>query len=115
MPEQITEYPEVTLSVLKGAGAGCGEGVPRKILTQCPGERFCSLPTGEICVYGIDEIPRMNQITTQEPARVVCPPRSEALPGTGSSAAADALVLGAVFAAGPVVGGWRGLRGRRRQ
>lgn len=49
MPEQITKYPDVTLKVLKGAGAVCGEGAPQKILTQCPAERFCSLPTGEIC------------------------------------------------------------------
>lgn len=26
MPEQISKYPEVTLKVLKGAGARCSEG-----------------------------------------------------------------------------------------
>ncbi len=63
MPEQISKYPDVTLEVLKGAGAVCGEGAPQKILTQCPSERFCSLTTGEICVYGIKQIPQMTQIT----------------------------------------------------
>lgn len=53
MPEQISKYPEVTLEVLKGAGARCGEGVEQKILTRCPPERSCSLPTG----YGIEQIP----------------------------------------------------------
>jgi len=73
VPEQISKYPGVTLRVLKGAGARCGEGVEQRILTQCPAEQFCALPTGEICVYGIEQIPHMTQITTQELARVVCP------------------------------------------
>ena len=73
MPEQITKHPEVTMQVLKGAGARCGEGVQPKILTRCPREKFCSLPTGEICVYGIADIPKMTQITTDELAAVVCP------------------------------------------
>lgn len=73
MPEQISKYPEVTLDVLKGAGARCGEGVEQKILKQCPAERFCSLPTGEICVYGIADIPTMTQISGEELAKVVCP------------------------------------------
>jgi len=63
MPEQISKYPDVTLQVLKGAGAKCGEGAEQKILKQCPAERFCSLPTGEICVYGIDGIANMTQIS----------------------------------------------------
>ena len=73
MPEQITKYPDVTIDVLKGAGAVCGEGAPQKILTRCPSARFCSLSTGEICVYGISEIPKMTQITTQELFQVVSP------------------------------------------
>ena len=73
MPEQITRYPDVTLRVLKGAGAVCGEGAPRKILTQCPAARFCALPSAEICVYGIDEISNMTQISTREIAAVVAP------------------------------------------
>jgi hypothetical protein len=73
MPEQITKYPDVTLKVLKGAGAVCGEGAPQKILTRCPAERFCALPTGEICVYGINEIASMTQIDVHEIAAVVAP------------------------------------------
>ena len=73
MPEQITKYPDVTLRVLKGAGAVCGEGATQKILTQCPAARFCALPTGEICVYGINEIPQMTQINAREIAAVVAP------------------------------------------
>ena len=102
MPEQISKYPEVTLKVLKGAGAVCGEGAPQKILTQCPSERFCSLPTGEICVYGIKDIPQMTQITPQELAQVVGM-------GTWQGAAVTSLgieetLLAAVFFAGLVLG-----------
>ncbi|SAL53915.1 hypothetical protein AWB70_04541 [Caballeronia cordobensis] len=79
MPEQITKYPDVTLKVLEGAGAVCGKGAEQKILKQCPAARFCALPTGEICVYGIDEIPHMTQIKAQEIAAVVAP-RSDAMP-----------------------------------
>ncbi len=76
MPEQITKYPEVTLEVLKGAGARCGIGIEQRILKKCPRERFCALPTGEICVYGIKDIPQMTQISAPELARVVCPQQS---------------------------------------
>jgi len=108
MPEQISKYPDVTLEVLKSAGAVCGEGAPQKILTQCPAKRFCSLPTGEICVYGINEIPQMTQITLQELAQVVYP---KAQPRLGDSAAvwvAGGIILGAVFLAGLMLGKlWR--------
>jgi hypothetical protein len=83
MPEQITKYPEVTLKVLEGGGARCGEGVEQKILTRCPPEQFCSLESGEICVYGVSQIPQMTQITRQELAHVVCPRASSAGPGCG--------------------------------
>lgn len=66
MPEVISKHPDITIKVLQGAGARCGEGMPQRILTKCPPERFCSLPTGEICVYGLDEIPRMTQISPGE-------------------------------------------------
>ena len=70
MPEQISKYPDVTLQVLRESGAVCGQGAPQNILKQCPRDRFCSLRTGEICVYGINEIPKMTQITSQELAKV---------------------------------------------
>lgn len=73
MPEQISKYPDVTIEVLQGAGARCGDGVEQKILKQCPRERFCALPSGEICVYGVADIPQMTQITKAELAAVVCP------------------------------------------
>jgi hypothetical protein len=78
MPEQITKYPEVTLKVLKEAGAHCGEGVKQRILTKCPREQFCALPSGEICVYGIEQIPKMTQVKIEELARIVCPPGEQA-------------------------------------
>ncbi len=102
MPEQISKYPEVTLEVLKGAGAQCGEGVEQKILKQCPMERFCSLPAGEICVYGIADIPKMTQITADELANVVCPRPG----GLWPEATAMLLALG-------VAVGW--YRSRRRR
>lgn len=104
MPEQISKYPEVTLEVLKGAGARCGEGVEQRILTRCPSDRFCSLPTGEICVYGIQDIPQMTQITGQELARVVCPPGQQSAASSPALSAFDVSVLGATFAVGLLVG-----------
>lgn len=106
MPEQITKYPEVTLQVLKGAGAVCGEGAPQKILTQCPADRFCSLPTGEICVYGISEIPQMTQITLQELGEVVYPKGQQAAEISGAMWVTGGIVLAAVFVAGLVLGKW---------
>jgi hypothetical protein len=100
MPEQISKYPDVTLQVLRESGAVCGEGAPQKILKQCPRDRFCSLRTGEICVFGIDEIPKMTQISSQELAKVVCPQaRKAAVFSAGISVLEAALIL-AVFLSG---------------
>ena len=66
MPEVISKYPEITLKVLKEAGARCGPEFQPRILTKCPPERFCLFPSGEICVYGIDEISKMTQISQSE-------------------------------------------------
>jgi hypothetical protein len=111
MPEQISKYPGVTLEVLKGAGAVCGEGAPQKILTQCPAERFCSLPTGEICVYGIEEIPQMTQITLQELAQVVGPRAPQGAEDSGTMSGVEWIMLGAVFLAGLALGiSWQKLR-----
>jgi hypothetical protein len=104
MPEQISKYPDVTLKVLQDAGAVCARGAPQKILTKCPANRFCALPTGEVCVYGIPDIPQMTQITPKELAAVVCP-RAEAGPALADSiAGAEGLVFAAVFLAGVVLG-----------
>lgn len=71
MPEVITKYPDIVLQILRESGAECGTGAVQRILTACPTERFCSLPTGEICVYGLNEIPQMTQISSAEIAQVV--------------------------------------------
>lgn len=61
MPEQLTKHPEVTLQVLRSAGARCGEGAAQDILDRCPPERFCKLPGGEVCVLGIPQASRLTQ------------------------------------------------------
>ena len=66
MPEQLTKHPEVTLEVLRSAGAQCAQGAAQDLLPQCPAERFCKLPGGEICVFGLPDAPRMTQITAAE-------------------------------------------------
>jgi len=82
MPEQLTKHPAVTLQVLRSSGAKCAEGEAQDILTQCPAERFCKLPGGEICVFGLSDASRMTQITAAEwkalvPAAPSAAPRSE--------------------------------------
>ena len=114
MPEQISKYPDVTLQVLRESGAVCGQGAPQQILKQCPRDRFCSLKTGEVCVYGINEIPKMTQITTQELAKVVCPltPKAASLFSSGVPGLEAVLIL-ASFVSGL---GLSKLRyGRRRE
>jgi hypothetical protein len=100
MPEQITKYPDVTLKVLRESGATCGQGVPQNILKQCPRERFCSLRTGEICVYGINDIPRMTQVTTHELAKVVCPHAQKAAAFPAGISALEAALIFAIFLSG---------------
>jgi hypothetical protein len=78
MPEQLTKHPEITLEVLASAGAECAQGAPRKILVNCPAERFCRFPGGEICVYGLPEAASMTQITAADWARLVPPGASAA-------------------------------------
>jgi hypothetical protein len=107
MPEQISKYPDVTLQVLKESGAVCGQGAPQNILKQCPRDRFCSLRTGEICVYGIGEIPKMTQVTTQEVAKVVCPQARNAAVFSGGVSIMEAALLLAVFVSGIGLGRFR--------
>jgi len=66
MPEQLTKHPEVTLQVLQSAGAQCGTGAAPQILKACPPARFCKLPGGEVCIYGIAEAPKMTQFTAAD-------------------------------------------------
>lgn len=100
MPEQISKYPEVTLQVLRESGAVCGQGAPQNILKQCPRDRFCSLRSGEICVYGINEIPKMTQITAQELAKVVCPQARKTAVFSAGISALEAALICAVFVSG---------------
>ena len=62
MPELLTKHPEIALQVLKSADIQCGKGKPQKILTTCPQNQFCSLPGGELCIYGTNDLPAMKQI-----------------------------------------------------
>ena len=70
MPEILTKYPEIVLQIFREAGIRCGSGAPQRILTSCPPERFCSFPTGEICVYGLNEVPKMTQISAVEISQI---------------------------------------------
>lgn len=85
MPEQLTKHPDVTLQVLRSAGAQCGTGAPQEILTACPAERFCKLPGGEICVYGLPEATRMTQITASDWQGLIRAVSSPAPPASSSS------------------------------
>jgi hypothetical protein len=113
MPEQISKHPEVTIQVLKGGGAHCGPGVEKQILKQCPSERFCSFPSGEICVYGIEQIPQMTQIKTAELARIVCPPAQRSGLDPGGMPWPDLSSFGMTFVLGLAVGAVA-LRARKR-
>ena len=89
------------------SGAVCGQGPQQKILKQCPRDRFCSLRTGEICVFGISDIPKMTQITSEELAQVVCPQAQKtAVLSAGISELESALFV-VVFLSGLVVGKFR--------
>ena len=107
MPEQISKYPDVTLQVLRESGAVCGQGAAQNILKQCPRDRFCSLRTGEICVYGINEIPKMTQITSQELAKVVCPQAQKTARFSAGISGLEAALIFAVFLSGLTVGKYR--------
>jgi hypothetical protein len=122
MPEQLTKHPDVTLQVLRSSGAQCGSGQPQEILKACPAERFCKLPGGEICVYGLDEMARMTQISTAEWQRAVATlPRDGSASGasTGAGTADGAALVGGGFVAGVAMvlaatGVWRRWRRHRR-
>lgn len=101
MPEQLTKHPEVTIDVLRSAGARCGEGAPQEILKQCPPERFCKLPGGEMCVYGLPQAQQMTQVTRAEWQSVlgaVAPPPPPA-PSSGVEVSMLSGVLGLVLGA----------------
>ena len=109
MPEQLTKHPEVTLQVLRSAGARCGEGAAQDILKQCPAERFCKLPGGEVCVYGLPEAARMTQVSTAEWQAIAPAP-----PAPRADAAWIAGVAGLVAGALVALALQRAWRARRR-
>ena len=115
MPEQLTKHPDVTLTVLRSAGAQCGTGVKPEILTACPATQFCRLPGGEICVYGLADAGQMTQITKSDW-------RALQFQHGGTVAAFHTVPLGtlllavlAAFVGGMLFNAWfRGVRQRRR-
>jgi hypothetical protein len=110
MPEQLTKHPQVTLQVLQSAGAQCGVGAKQEILTACPPARFCKLPGGEVCVYGLPEAQQMTQVTAADWAALApaatLPPTAVAEGLMPWSAVFAALVIGAAT-------GWMAARRRR--
>ncbi|KTD18762.1 Uncharacterised protein [Legionella lansingensis] len=64
MPEIVTKHPEIVLGLLKQANIKCGVGEKQNILKTCPPDKFCSLPKGELCIYGIKDISQMTQISS---------------------------------------------------
>jgi hypothetical protein len=101
MPEVVTKHPDVVKQVLASAGARCGAGEPQRILTKCPREQFCALPGGEICVYGVDGVDSMTQLTRAElcQARGEAPPPAGGTPLVGADVGATAGLSVAVAAA----------------
>jgi hypothetical protein len=104
MPEQLTKHPEVTLQVLRSSGAKCAEGEAQDILTRCPAERFCKLPGGEICVFGLSDASRMTQITAAE-WRTLMPVTPSAAPRSEGSFSGEVLLSGGIgLLAGAAIG-----------
>lgn len=103
MPELITKYPEVALQILKEAGGRCGEGAEQQILKKCPPAQFCALPTGELCVYGLDQISLMTQITPGELARAAAGKQGRPWQDSVTLSVPLLILLGAAFLMGIIV------------
>ena len=104
MPEQLTKHPEITLQVLRSSGAKCAEGEAQGILTQCPAERFCKLPGGEICVFGLSDASRMTQITAAE-WKALMPAAPSPAPRSEDAFSGEALLSGGIgLLAGAAIG-----------
>ena len=119
MPEVLTKHPDVSLQVLRSTGARCGDGAPQEILETCPAERFCKLPGGEICVYGLGDAQQMTQITAsdwQALVQAAPPPRASDAAAFGEAIALSSNpVLAVATAIGLLlIGGAIGWVARRR-
>lgn len=97
MPEIVTKYPDVMIKILKDAHGKCAEGKTPQILKTCPPDQFCALPTGEICVYGLNNISAMTQVNSAEWVETVTQ-----IPGIFSLY--NLLILIMVFGLGLIVG-----------
>lgn len=69
MPEVLTKRPDLVLKTLQEAGAKCGVNEP-SILKHCPKSQLCTTEHGEICVYGMDQITSMMQISPADIAEI---------------------------------------------
>jgi hypothetical protein len=111
MPEQLTKHPDVTLQVLRSAGAKCGEGAKQEILTQCPAARFCKLPGGELCVFGLSDASKMTQVSPAEWKALVqslpAAPGRTSQGGTEVLAASGGALLAGAVAAAMIARAWK--------
>lgn len=113
MPEILTEHPDVVLKVLASQGAKCGVGVPPKVLTSCPADRFCSLAGGELCVVGTDEV---TQLAPDEPGPLAtrAPAAGAIVPGDQHGLDSQLYTISIPLGIVVLVVGLAGLRRRRR-
>jgi hypothetical protein len=105
MPEVLTKHPEVVIQVLESGGAKCGDGLPQKILKQCPAGSFCALPGGETCVYGVGDVGKMTQIKKSDLASQICSSSARGC-STGALAEPSATLLFTALALGFACGRW---------
>ena len=119
MPEVLTKHPDVSLQVLLSTGARCSDGALQEILTTCPAERFCKLPGGEICVYGLGDAKQMTQITASDwQALVQAAPQPRASGaatfGEGVALSSNPVLAAAIGIGLLLIGGAIGWVARRR-
>jgi hypothetical protein len=115
MPEQLTKHPEITMRVLRGAGGKCGEGLKPELLVSCPPARFCKMPDGEICVYGLDDAARMTQITKND-WRAIQVQQKESVPALHTVPLGTLLIAVVIsILAGMLIDAWINAIRHRRQ
>ncbi len=66
MPEILTKHPKIVKKILENTHKiYCAKGYKKQILKNCPNNSFCSLPTGELCIYDYKNIDKMTQLSSQ--------------------------------------------------